>query len=136
MNTFKEILENRGISPSYSRMSIYAYFKQKNHHPSIDEIYKALKPGLPTLSKTTVYNTLNLFIEKGLTECVVTDSLEQRYELVNNKHSHFKCNKCGEIIDIPYIKPNYDMKELSGLIVSKDIVTLTGRCVTCQKNRK
>jgi Fe2+ or Zn2+ uptake regulation protein len=133
MNTFKEILENKGISPSYSRMRIYAYFEQENHHPTIDEIYQALKPELPTLSKTTVYNTLNLFNEKGLTECVITESLEQRYELVNHKHSHFKCNECGEIYDIPYIKPNYDMKELSGFIVSNDIVTLTGICVTCQK---
>ena len=57
-------LKNHDIKPSYQRMKIFQYLLDNHVHPTVDTIYKALCPEIPTLSKTTVYNTLNLFVEK------------------------------------------------------------------------
>jgi len=54
-------LKNHDIKPSYQRMKIFQYLLDNHVHPTVDTIYKALCPEIPTLSKTTVYNTLNLF---------------------------------------------------------------------------
>lgn len=57
-------LKEHGIKPSYQRMKVFQYLVDNHNHPTVDMIYKALCPEIPTLSKTTVYNTLNLFVEK------------------------------------------------------------------------
>ena len=57
-------LSAHNIKPSLQRLAIYSYLLEKKNHPTVDMIYSDLHPSMPTLSKTTVYNTLKLFIEK------------------------------------------------------------------------
>ena len=127
-----DIMKSKGISPSITRTKIFSFFDDTNHHPTVDEIYQGLVQELPTLSKTTVYNTLKLFCEHNLVKPVTINSSESRYEMYHEPHSHFQCNSCGEITDIPYIKPTYSIKELDGYIVTEDEVHLTGICPSCQ----
>ncbi len=128
---FKEICKNKNISPSYTRMRVFDYLKESKSHPSVDEIYKKLKPELPTLSKTSVYNILNLFIEHKLVVTVNVSSGEYRFEIAKEVHSHFKCTECGLVYDIPYIKPIWDEDFLDGFIVDSDEVVLKGKCKNC-----
>ena len=60
-----ETLSNHNIKPSLQRIAVYSYLIEKKNHPTVDMIYSDLHPTMPTLSKTTVYNTLKLFIENG-----------------------------------------------------------------------
>ena len=60
-------LKEHNIKPSYQRMKIFQYLLDNHNHPTVDTIYKALCTEIPTLSKTTVYNTLNLFIQQNTT---------------------------------------------------------------------
>ena len=53
-------LQNHNIKPSVQRIAIMNYLIEHRTHPTVDEIYTALSPSIPTLSKTTVYNTLKL----------------------------------------------------------------------------
>ena len=52
-----------GIHPSVQRIAIMDYLIKHRTHPTVDEVYTALSDEIPTLSKTTVYNTLKLFAE-------------------------------------------------------------------------
>jgi len=119
------------ISPSVTRMRIYEYVDQRRDHPTVDQIYKALSPELPTLSKTTVYNVLSLFVEKGLVEAINTDVNEKRYETYHDDHAHFTCKVCGKIYDIPSIQTSYMEGSLEGFQVLKQQVNLCGICPTC-----
>ena len=60
-----DYLISYNIKPSVQRIAIMDYLLAHKTHPSIDEIYLALCKDIPTLSKTTVYNTLKLFVEHG-----------------------------------------------------------------------
>lgn len=132
---FKEICKDKGISPSYTRMRIFDYIHENKSHPTVDEIYQTLKPDLPTLSKTTVYNVLNLFIQNDIVSIVNINAQESRYEIMHDKHSHFKCNSCGEIFDIAYVKPQWNTKELEGFTIEEDEVVLKGICKKCSIKR-
>ena len=55
----KNILSKNGIKPSLHRMKILDYLLKMKNHPTVDTIYKDISGDIPTLSKTTVYNTLN-----------------------------------------------------------------------------
>lgn len=129
--TFKEIFREKGISPSYTRTRIYSFLEKNLVHPTVDEIYKNLKEELPTLSKTTVYNVLKLFIENNLAKAVNMQSSETRYELFLDEHSHFKCSVCETIYDIPKITPKYDLSEFGNFKVEEEEVNLSGICPKC-----
>ena len=47
-------LQNHNIKPSVQRIAIMNYLIEHRTHPTVDEIYTALSPSIPTLSKTTV----------------------------------------------------------------------------------
>ena len=95
-----EYLKKHDIKPSYQRIKIFQYLEDNKNHPTVDMIYKALCPQIPTLSKTTVYNTLNLFIEKKIVNIIVIEENETRYDSVIDLHGHFKCDVCGCIYDL------------------------------------
>ncbi|HOG69585.1 MAG TPA: transcriptional repressor, partial [Fibrobacteraceae bacterium] len=66
MQTHSEILQNKGIRPSVQRVRIFKFLMQSKEHPTVEMIFNALLPEMPSLSRTTVYNTVELFKEVGL----------------------------------------------------------------------
>jgi Fur family transcriptional regulator, peroxide stress response regulator len=48
MNRFGEYLEHHGIKPSVQRLRIYEYLYRNRIHPTVDTIYSALSPSMPT----------------------------------------------------------------------------------------
>ena len=131
---FLDISKDKNISPSYTRIKVYDYLKSSKVHPTVDEIYSTLKPDLPSLSKTTVYNILKLFMEKDIITSINIDSNEMRYELKEEEHSHFKCNVCGKIYDIPAVKTAINYNTLSGYEIESEDVTLKGICPSCRNS--
>lgn len=131
--SFRDIFEEAGISPSYTRVRIYDYLEKEEHHPTADEIYQALVEELPTLSKTTVYNTIKLFIEKDLAKKVVLNNNEGRYELIRHEHGHFVCDKCHRIYDIPTDSLNVNLDVMPGFIVKDKDIHMKGICPSCQE---
>ena len=99
MDYAQEMTQN-GIRPSIQRLAIYRYVKESSSHPTVDMVYTQLHAEYPTLSRTTVYNTLHLLSEKGLLKTLNIDTDEQRYDGMLKKHIHFKCIKCKKIYDL------------------------------------
>ena len=69
-----------GIRPSMQRLSIMDYLLKHATHPTIDDIYKDLLPSIPTLSRTTLYNTLRLFAETNAAQLLTIDDHHQCYD--------------------------------------------------------
>lgn len=95
-----EKLKSSGISPSVQRMEIYRYLIEMRNHPTVELIYNALHKNIPTLSKTTVYNTLKLFVTKGIAIEITIDKNELRYDADIDIHGHFMNEDSGKIQDI------------------------------------
>ena len=100
MKTYEYLL-SFGIKPSVQRIAIMDYLMTHRTHPAIDEIYLALCEDIPTLSKTTVYNTLKLFVEHGAAQMLTIDERNTCYDADIQLHAHFLCKKCGKILDFP-----------------------------------
>ncbi len=96
-----EYLQNYQIKPSVQRIAIMDYLMSHKTHPSIDEIYMALCKEIPTLSKTTVYNTLKLFVEQGAATMLTIDEKNACFDAETAPHAHFLCRQCGRIFDMP-----------------------------------
>ena len=107
MRTYDYLL-SFNVKPSVQRMAIMDYLLTHRTHPSIDEIYLALCDEIPTLSKTTVYNTLKLFVEHGAAQMLTIDEKNACYDADISLHAHFLCKKCNKIFDFP--APAEDMQ--------------------------
>jgi len=97
----KDYLLQKGINPSYQRLKILEYLMNSTSHPTVDTMYRTLSKAIPTLSKTTIYNTLDLFMKKELITGLTIEENEVRYDANLSQHAHFKCLKCGRVFDIP-----------------------------------
>lgn len=125
-----QLLADRGVKPSLQRVKMYQYMEKVRKHQNADEIYQALKNDMPTLSKTTVYNTMDTFVAHGLVNKLVIDAGEARYDVDTYQHGHFKCRQCGSIQDVAMKEP--ELLESNGAFqVEKMAVYYTGLCSTC-----
>ncbi len=129
----EQILRQHDIKPSLLRYKLIDYLSKNYTHPTIDMIYKDLKPEIPTLSKTSIYNNLYLFAEKNLVHILKIDEKEIRFDYDTRPHIHFKCEKCGRIYDIHTNIEFYNIKELEGFTVSQAMFFMKGVCKECNK---
>ena len=129
-----EFLKSNEIKPSYQRIKIFEYLMSSKEHPHVDQIYRALISEIPTLSKTTVYNTLNMFIEKGIIHLLTIDGTEIRYDADLTDHGHFRCEICGKVYDFEAVLNDVELDLPEGFIVNQRDLYIRGICPTCQKN--
>ncbi|MBN1445504.1 MAG: transcriptional repressor [Candidatus Omnitrophica bacterium] len=127
-------LEDNGIQASYQRMKIFEYLVKNRTHPTVEDIYRYLSSRIPTLSKTTIYNTLKVFVDKKIISQVTVEEKEVRYDFSEGAHLHFKCKKCGELYDIFHKCSLLDEKEIDGHSVDEHHLYLKGLCKNCRKN--
>ncbi len=133
MEDLKKQLEKHNINPSYHRLKILHYLMKHRIHPTVDRIYKDLSKEIPTLSKTTIYTTLKLFIEKGIVRELFVDENEMRYEYADTPHGHFRCIKCGKIYDVEITVP-LNKDTIQGHKILEQYLCFKGICKECLKN--
>lgn len=123
------------IKPSVQRTAVMDYLLKHRTHPTIDEIYSALSPSMPTLSKTTVYNTLNLFLERGAVQALVIDEKNARYDVDTTPHGHFICKSCGKVYDIFNLKPEmFEIPSNTGFNIHAVEISYSGICNACSES--
>lgn len=131
-----ELLKMKGIKPSIQRVGILSYIIENKGHPTVDEIHARLSKKFPTLSKTTIYNTLKLFCEKKLLNEILIEEGELRIDYIEKPHIHFKCKKCGKIYDIYKKCPILNCKEVDGHKIEEHHIYLFGICKGCLSKGK
>lgn len=128
-------LVDAGIRPSAQRIEILGFISSCKSHPTADEIYASIHRSNPTLSRTTVFNTVRLFAEKGIVNDINISPDSTRYDSTQyERHAHFVCRECGRIYDIPF-----DMSSLAcpdEFACDNVNVYFKGICPECQKKSK
>ena len=127
-------LAEHGVKPSFQRIKIMDYLIHQKNHPTVNDIYLSLIDVIPTLSKTTVYNTLNLLIEHELVNEVLVEENEVRYEFAEGLHGHFKCEKCNRLFDIPLKLDLGSITDLKKFTIKEQHIFFKGVCNDCQKD--
>ncbi len=71
-------------------------------HPTADDVLHCARKKCPTVSRATVYNTLNLLVEKGLLGMQTIREGAVVFDANVEKHHHFIDIDTGTIYDIPW----------------------------------
>jgi len=89
------------VLPTPQRLILAEIVFAKPQHLSAEQIIAAIRRTGARVSKATVYNTLNLFRERGLLRTVEVDPTRQFYDSTSGEHHHFYNVDTGELTDIP-----------------------------------
>jgi len=130
----KDHLLAKGIRPSVHRLVILEYLMSRRNHPTADMIYKDISKDIPTLSKTTIYNTLRTFHEKGVVQSLTIDENEVRFDATLSPHAHFKCISCGMVTDVSAEIPVIQNNIIDGNRIVETQVYYRGLCCNCLKS--
>ena len=90
-----------GILPTAQRLEIAEILFEKPQHLSAEQIIDQLRTSGSGVSKATVYNTLNLFSDRGLVRECLVDRERRFYDSNTQPHHHFYNVDTGCLTDIP-----------------------------------
>ena len=129
-----QVLTEHGIQPSAQRVAVADYVLHTTEHPSADQVWAEVKRGFPMLSRATVYNTLNLFTQKGLLRELVLAEGKVVFDPKLDAHHHFLDEETGEIVDVPWSALDVRrVHNLSGFDVREYQVVMRGKKTRAQK---
>jgi Fur family peroxide stress response transcriptional regulator len=132
MKSIEKYLTDSGIKPSYQRIRILSYLMDKKNHPTVEMIHKELLHDIPTLSKTTVYNTLKQFVEKGITQIINIEDNETRYDADISTHGHFKCLNCNKVYDFRFDNKSLEISNIEDFDFIQTHLYIKGICKKCK----
>lgn len=95
-----ENLRDHGVTPTSQRVEVAEVLFRRAQHLSADQIIEELGRTSSRVSKATVYNSLNLFSEKGLVREINVDPTRKFYDSTTHPHHHFYHVDTGELVDI------------------------------------
>jgi len=139
LRNFKKICRKRGMKITPQRVAIYKELSSSNKHPSASTIHRKIKRYYPNISLGTVNSTLLVFAKIGLARVVESSGDPKRFDPNLEPHHHFRCIKCGKIID--FQSSMYDDIAVPVEIEEKFVVLgkkvrLDGLCGRCKRRVK
>lgn len=131
LEKYVKILKEHSMKVTPQRLEVLKYLDKHRIHPTVDMIYLDLKKKNPSLSKTTVYNSVETLEKQGIIQSLRIAGNEIRYDFRNDLHHHFICKKCGRIFDIDLTCPVIDQVEQRGFKVEEIHGYFKGICKIC-----
>lgn len=117
------------------RQAILNILRNSRSHPTADQIYDNVRKEITNISKGTVYRNLRVLEEDGAISVLTIKGTLSRYEIKQESHHHFKCDKCGRVLDLE--EPidndlNLRMSRKTGFSVLHHQTIFGGLCKDCQ----
>ncbi|MCP5421012.1 MAG: transcriptional repressor [Gammaproteobacteria bacterium] len=100
IHSFAERLRQQGIAATRQRLRIAKALFEHGGHPSAQDLFLLANRQQRTVCRATIYNTLNLFVSKGLIQEVSVDSSRTFYDLNIDPHHHIFNIDTGELLDV------------------------------------
>ncbi len=131
-----EILKSNKIKVTTQRVKVLEYLLEFKEHPTAEKVYSAISNKKEILSLATVYNTLTLFVEKGILKKNNGPDDKAVFDITVKDHFHFYCNNCKKVFDISSEFLNIGSMDLKGNKAESFHGYFIGMCNECNKGVK
>ena len=103
-------------------------------HPTVEEVFLALRGEIPTLSRTTVYKTLRMLSEHKAAQMITIDDHRVCYDGDTTPHVHFFCKHCGKVYDlVDEVAPMPSNNVIDGNLIDESQLYYKGICKKCRE---
>ena len=97
---FNEHLDNHGMRKTPERYAILNRVLSFSNHFSIEDLQQTLDADGFRVSRSTVYNTIELLLESKILRRHVFEGMQAQYERITLPHTHLICTSCGRIKEV------------------------------------
>ena len=95
----KLIKTETGEKLTRQREAVLGVIREREDHPTANDIFEAARRRLPGISYATVYNSLRFLKEAGLVHEIKFGDSASRYDRETDRHDHALCSRCGKLVD-------------------------------------
>lgn len=137
---YEDALRKAGVKVTRQRLEIIREVVIAKGHPSVGEVYEAVRVMMPSISLDTVYRTMRTLAVMGMIHPVGSSGERVRFDADRTPHHHFLCSVCGEAYD--FVCPEFDAIPVPAQVSDMGLVRGTrievrGVCSKClEKERK
>lgn len=138
LTEFEKRCKTNGLKITPQRIAVYRVLIESSDHPTAEEVYQQVRKELNNISLDTVNRTLHTLTQIGAAFLVEGTGQPKRYDGGLENHQHFRCMRCGAIIDFHY-EPFDNIhvpEEFAGqFTVLRKSVYFEGLCNQCAENQ-
>ena len=137
INTFKNILQKEGLRFTQQREAVWNEILSNDDHRDADEIYMAIRQSGLSVSRATVYRTIDVLVKNNMVRKLNLGMGPSKFEHRNDSHhhDHIICITCGRIEEfvVDQIEDLQDKVAIEyGFKLVRHIHQLFGLCEDCQ----
>jgi Fur family peroxide stress response transcriptional regulator len=130
------IKKETGEKLTRQREAVLQVIREREDHPTANDIFAAARRRLPGISYATVYNSLRFLKEAGLVHEIKFGDSASRYDRETDRHDHALCSQCGKLVDFDLPQAAELMKAAARRSKFKPEsvhLTLKGVCPDCRE---
>ncbi|HEX2015262.1 MAG TPA: Fur family transcriptional regulator [Solirubrobacteraceae bacterium] len=138
-HTLIELLHRTGRRVTPQRLLVHRVVSGRRTHLSAEQIHAAVAEQLPGTSVPTIYATLDLLCELGLTRRVQAGGRTVLFDGHTAPHAHLACRRCGEVRDLDDSAPLGSLLRAArgtGFLADHADAVISGLCDDCARGRR
>jgi len=133
-------LRDHGLRLTPQRMAVVKYLAENRDHPSVEQLFEAVRPNFPTTSLATIYKTVAVLQDIGEVSELRLGQEMARYDGANPQpHPHAACTRCGRVIDVDLeTDPDWAAKveQTTGFQIDTYRIDFFGICPECWERQE
>jgi Fur family peroxide stress response transcriptional regulator len=129
-----EVFRSKGYKATPQRISVARSVLTSREHPSAESVYKEVKRVHPTISLSTVYNTLHVLKELNMVHELGLNCIGLRFDPNTKPHINMVCSRCGMVRDLedPLFEEALErVEKRTGYKITVQTIELYGLCKRC-----
>ncbi len=135
-----DFLKQKRLRRTPERYAILEMVFSHNDHFQVDTIFSEMEANSYHVSRSTVYNTIELFCQCGLVRKHQFGMRQSLYEtnLDESSHHHLVCTICGKIREVkdPELMSMINTRGYGKFSVSYSSLCVFGICASCLRKKK
>ncbi len=129
LQRFSKLLNEKSLKTTPQRIAMLDILEKKGH-ADVEDIFGEIKKEFVSISLATVYKNINTMMDAGIIQEIKIPHKKSKYEITKHKHSHFVCEKCGELYDIEMPK-RLEIDLPHGFKPKESMIMIAGICPKC-----
>ena len=135
---FNEYLDAHNLRRTTERYAILQRIMDINGHFTIEELQQLIDSDGFHVSRSTVYNTVELLIEADMLRRHVFEGMQAQYERITLPHTHLICNVCGKVKEVrdPNFAAFMNARRFNAFNTDHYSLYVYGTCSNCARKLK
>ena len=135
---FNDFLDSRGMRRTPERYAILNRILAINGHFTIEELQQLIEGDGFRVSRSTVYNTVELLMDAKMLRRHMFEGMQAQYERITLPHTHLICTTCGKVKEVrdPNFAAFMNARRFNAFNTDHYSLYVYGTCSTCARKSK